>query len=260
MTVTLKPWHLAGIAFLVGLLLTTVIVLAVSGGSGGPAQAVVVVTATRETSTLSTSDSIATATAVPPMSVPPPSAPSPEAQPIRTCAEIRAAGTYLNDVERDFFLASCQITGGGPAAAPSSAPAPAVPTTVPAAPPASDPAIAEAERSYRGRAEGVVGAWLTRFRQLPRVIGSRAALFDYGATAGGWANQMDNLAPVPLRFQRAHDQLQAALRALDAHTHVEPLVFSSQYLNKLNSLILAVNGALDDYALVVGLAVPPPAQ
>ncbi len=265
MTITLKPLHLVVIAFLVGLLLTTVIVLAVSGGSDEPAQTVVVVTATFDPSTLSTSDAPVTSTSTVATPAPPAPTPPPEPQPVRSCAEIRAAGTYLNDVERDYFLASCQtpITGSSQAAPSSpSAPvsAPAVPTVAPAAQPATDPAITEAERSYRGRAEGVTGAWLTRFRQLPKTIGSRAALLNYGATAGGWANQMDNLAPVPLRFQRAHDQLQAALRALEALTRVEPVVFSTQYLNQLNSHIIAVNTALNDYSLVVGVPIPAATQ
>jgi hypothetical protein len=258
LTITLKPIHLVAIAFVLGLILTTGIVLAISGGDGGSVQATIVLTPTIDQSKLSSSDAAPTPIPVSPTPVPPPS-PSPEPQPVRSCTEIRAAGSYLNDVERDFFLGSCQTpasTGSAPVSSAALAPAAPQPTVVVAAPPAViDPAIAEAERAYKARAEATSAAWLVRYKQLPRLITSRAQLIDYGSVSGGWANQLDGIGPVPPRFQRAHDQLAAALRALDAHTRVEPLVLNLAYLTTLSDLADGVNGAYEDYALVVGLPV-----
>jgi hypothetical protein len=261
MTITLRPLHLVAIAFLLGLLLTAVVVLALSGGGEGAEQGLIVVTATVDTRTLSTSDAPPTPTIVPVAQAP--AAVAPEPQPVRSCAEIRAAGTYLSDVERDYFLGSCRsgatATPSSSAASAAAAPAPAASSPPePPAPAPVDPAIAEAERAYRARAEASVIAWSTRFQQLPRAVSTQTALLDYGAVAGGWANQMDNYAPVPLRFQRAHDQLQAALRALEAQTRVSGgLKLTTEYLTKLLELAKAADAAVQDYFLVVGLPLPP---
>jgi hypothetical protein len=136
-----KAWWFAVLAaFFLGIGVVVAVMAATGGDDGGDrvedvaaSASTVVPTSTREP------EPTAAPSAVPePTATPVPTATT-AAPAFRSCDEIRAAGTYLSEEERQFFLAQC--TGG--------APAPAGGTnavTSPPAPPSSGPRPAPVER------------------------------------------------------------------------------------------------------------------
>jgi hypothetical protein len=166
----------------------------------------------------------------------------------RTCDEIRADGTYLDEAERDFFLDSCLV--------------PETSTAASTAARADTFAVTESERAYRVRAESIAYSYLTSLHRYSRdsVTTSAPALIEYGGIAGGWANQMGNFEPVPTRFQPAHYRLQIALGELSAHSRLiatgQDSLENPGYVDRLNRGIEAVNAAIASYFEALGLPVP----
>ena len=273
MTTPLRAIHIAVAAFVLGVLGTSAVVLA-TGTSGEDSidRSALVVTATFVRDSLYAGNDRVESTPVPALVAPvqnellPPTAeeappplpeeplpppeesPPPPPDPVRSCAEIRSAGDYLNETEREFFLASCRNNGGARTSA--------------AAPPASRIVPTEIERAYRVKADGIAHSYLTAFRRFDRgqLVASAATVVEYGGIAGGWANQMDNFAPVPPRFQAAHDHLQGALWSLAAHSRAvaagEVVLPNGDYEAQYLALADAVDSAMAGYFTTVGLSTP----
>lgn len=255
----LRPVHLAVVAFLLGVLFTSAVVLATGSTTVEPAdRGALLVTATFVRSSLygeapeATPAPVASLSEVDEASLPVEDRPQPRLeepvlQPARSCDEIRDAGTYLDEDERSYFLDNCRTL--------TAASASSTAVTRPGV-------LTEAERAYRVRAESIAFSYRTSFQRYDReeLTASEAALVEYGGFAGGWANQMDNFSPVPPRFQQAHDRLQVTLRELAAHTR---LVASGQtqlpdegYEEEFLRLVDAVDAASTSYFQVVGLELP----
>jgi hypothetical protein len=139
----------------------------------------------------------------------------PAAPVIRSCAEIRASGTYLSEEERAFFLANCltQAPAPGPAAGP--APQPAGPA--PAQP--SDSGFTEEEERYRRRASQVNLEYTARLAQYWSTpsFGAQSDLYELASIALNHANALNALEPVPPRFRAPHDALVRSLVAFRDH-------------------------------------------
>ena len=209
-------------AFIIGALSAAVVgliaviaVLALSGGDDSStgqakAQPTVAASATSTPPAASPAPTQPPPTPVPPTPVPPsPVPPTPEPA-IRTCAEIRASGTYVSDAERQFFLQSCGTTGQAqPTARPGA-------TT---APPPQDTGQAEAEEAYRRRASGVNLEYTAKLRQYwyTPSMGALSDLYDLSAIALNHANALNAIQPVPARFRASHDALVGSLLAYRDH-------------------------------------------
>jgi hypothetical protein len=263
MTSFVRPIHVAVALFVVGVFGASAVVLATASGSDEPAdRGALLVTATFVRNSLYASNDGLQPTPEPalppaapliasdlpsPVDQPPPADPQPPPPP-RTCDEIRADGTYVDDAEREYFLESCVETS----AAPSEVTRPASRSAV----------LTESERAYKVRAESIAYSYLTSFQRYPKdeVTSSASALVEYGGLAGGWANQMDNFAPVPSRFKAAQDRLQMALWELAAHTRLvatgQDSLENPDYLSQLDRLIGVVDSAVGDYVQVLGLTAP----
>jgi hypothetical protein len=246
-SIALRPMHFILASFLLGLLIAGGAILAFSAGRGDQTEQTSVEAPVLPTPTgLDESPTqVPSATSVP-TSIPV----APTAIPIvRSCAEIRAAGDYLNPEERAFFLANCVTQAGtGPG------PGPAQPTS-------GAGATAE-EESYRRRASGFMLASAARFVQYfgQPSFGFEQDLLELGSIAGGWANQMNTLAPVPPRFRQAHDQLRAALyefgdwcQAISFVDTLDKFYAWEAYYYVLEDALVA---AWDDYELVIGISLP----
>lgn len=170
-----------------------------------------------------------TATPVPPptpapvVEAPPP--PPPEPTP-RTCAAIRATGTYATDAERAFFLANCQTT---PAA--SGAPAPTQPAAPPPPPPPSGQT--EAERQYITRATNAIVYFQARFAQYwgQPSLGALADLVELSSVVRGFANEMNAIRPVPPQYQTVHTNvIQTAVAFSDILLLAQNISTQSQFV------------------------------
>jgi hypothetical protein len=270
----IKPVHIAALCFVGGVIAVAVMILATSatGDATSGNRNALLVTATFVRDQLYDEVDAETATPVPevveaePQSTqllapPPPPAAEIEAAPveqapeIRSCAAIRDTETYLNDAERDYFLSECaDEDDSGPPARPGGPSATATPR--PSA------ATLEVERAYRVKAESIANSYLTLLRgySAAQLRESESAATDYGARAGGWANQLENFAPVPQRFRAAHQRLQTALWELAAHTRLlsngQASLADEGYRSQLERLIDASNAAIDSYFVTLGLSQP----
>jgi hypothetical protein len=265
----LKPVHVAVAVFLFGVFGASAVVLATASSDGGTVdRGALIVTATFVRDSLYASGDGPTPTpepALPPDALviesddpavidppapteEPPAAPEAPPPP-RTCEEIRADGTYLDDAERSFFLENCLSSAGS--AARSSA-----------SPPARTAVTSESERAYSVKAVSIANSALNNLRRYPRdqVTTSADVAIEYGGLAGGWANQIDNFGPVPSRFQAAHQRLQTTLWELAAHTRMlaagQATLDDPAYVDRLNALIDASNSAIAAYFQVLGLSLP----
>jgi hypothetical protein len=262
----IKPVHIAALGFVGAVIAIAAMVLATSttGDQASTNRSALLVTATFVRNQLY--DEVASATTTPmpevieatPQSTqllapapPPPPAATVETAALRSCDEIRDTGTYVSDAERDFFLEEC-TDEAEEAAAPSG----------PASTPRPTAATVEAERAYRVKAESIANSYLTVLHGYTpaRLRESSAAVSDFGARAGGWANQLENFAPVPPRYLVAHQRLQTALWELAAHTRLvangQANIEDEAYQTQLNRLIDSLNAAIDAYFNVLGVPEP----
>jgi len=248
-----KPIHGVVVAFVLGVLGTSAVVLATSNtGYESIDQQSLILTATFVRTSLDSNDG-PIETPVPPAApvqiaeaVPTATPPAAEEH-VRSCAEIRSSETYLTEAERTFFLGSCEeeVT-------------PAVVRAIPA----RNAVVLEAERGYRAKAESTGRPYLAGLRgynadHLPE---TGAEMVQYGAWAGGWANQLNNFEPIPAAFLGAHQRLQLALWELDAHAHLiangQESLSNEAYASEASRLAGALNGAISEYFRVVGLTLP----
>jgi hypothetical protein len=264
-TITLKPLHLAIIAaFIGGILVAGAAVLAFND-SDDPGQS------PAEPSLANVNEPPTLAPTSPPPSETPEPSPEPTDTPeptpeekdepeIRSCAEIEAAGTYNSPEERQFFLDNCTSSG------PSSNPAPAVQDDDDEPAPASSSSNATAdEQHYRGRASAIVSSFGVRIGQYYNSPshGVTGDILDFGVVLRRFAIEIDGIQNVPPRFQQVHDQLVGSLIATSDFimTFVNVNIESeAQLLNWIEEYIEyaeAMVGALDDFALVLGIELPP---
>ena len=201
-------------------------------------------------------------TSVPPTEVPatPPPLVVEAPQPIvRTCPEIRSAGSYLNPEERAFFLANCTTQASGPNALSqpgASAQAPAAPAAQP--PPQTGPT--EEERAYRNKAQAQLADQFARLNQFwgTASTGVHNDILTLGSIAGNLGLQMGAFEPAPPRFQQAHSRLRAALgdfslwmmTVTELRTEPQIVSFIAGWQQRARTVSLAWN----DYILVVGLS------
>jgi hypothetical protein len=248
MSITLRPIHLAIIgAFLAGIVVAAVIALMSSGGeSTAPARAPLVLEL--EESPTAAPSPTSQPTVAP--TAAPTTGPEAAAPPIRSCEEIRAAGTYNSAEERAFFLANCIDRPQAAAPAPQGVSGPT--------PPITSGATTE-EEAYRRRAEGKFLYFYARIAQYlgQPSFGALNDLLELGAVCRNFASELNGLEPVPPRFRQVHDQLRAALVSFADHIAVvqnqTTAAAQSRWISQYISLADRVGQALEDYALVVGI-------
>jgi hypothetical protein len=104
------------------------------------------------------------------------------------------------------------------------------------------------EIRYRNEATAQVYAFAVKVKQDIKTNQSYYQMF------GDFARALQNLEPVPSRFQDAHDELVGAAGAVDDYIQNPP---GGKYVNKdFQALLGSLADALDDYALVVGINIP----
>jgi hypothetical protein len=143
------------------------IVLALPGSDSSPpaGESAIVQTQTLPTTVPTARPLPTSAPTQPPAPTEPPPTASPPPPANRTCAAIRASGTYQSDAERAFFLSSCQTQPAvAPAGGATQAPAPpSQPQQQPAAPTAD-------EQTFRNRVTAIAAATLNRIIQFERTF------------------------------------------------------------------------------------------
>lgn len=249
MTFTIRGVHLAiAGAFLAGILIAAGIFFALDGSDdkAQPAQ---------QASSANIDEPPASVPTAAPTATPAPSpTPAPTAAPqIRTCAESRATGTYNSDEERAFFLANCTTqTASGSSPAPSPAPS------------GSSASATAEEANYRTKAEATLVVMGSKIGQWFDTLGNNAPdakFLEFGTVLRGFAQELDRLPPPPPRFSQVHVQLKTQLLAMADHIiTIQSVTTEKQadaWFKKYFDIAIAMDAALQDYALVIGVQLPP---
>jgi hypothetical protein len=231
MTFTIKPAHLAVLAFLLGVALTAAVALAVAGGSSEEPSAVAAnVTATAVPSATSQPTPAPTAVPAAPPTQPPAQEPQQAAQP------------------------------AAPAPAANVAPAPVAPAPTEAPPAPTGPT--EAELEYRRRVQSLLAAHIARLDQYNNTpsMGLFADIQELASIVVNYANAIASVQPVPPRFQLARDRVvDSHLSLYDHMQRAEGLTTEAQviaWLREFDTRLGQAGAALVDFNLVVGTDFP----
>jgi hypothetical protein len=247
-TITIRGIHLAILAaFVGGIIVAGGAVLALGGGDDDNKPADQPELANLDVAPTSAPTAVPTNTPVPAPTVAPTSPPQ-----MRTCAEIRAAGTYNSDEERAFFLANCttQTASSGGSTPPTQS--------------SSSPGATAEEQNYRTKAQANLTVIASKFEQFNNTpsYGAYQDILTWGIILRQFAQELDRLPTPPPRFKAVHDQLRSAMlrladKILTLEANVSTLAIFQKWYNEFLDLAEAAQAALEDYSLVVGVELPP---
>jgi hypothetical protein len=234
MTFTIKPVHLAVLAFVLGVAVTAAVALVLAGGSSDEPSAAAA-NAGATTAPSATSQPTAVPTAAPTAQPTQPPEPEPQPQPAPQ-----------------------------PAAPVQQAPQPAAQPPAPTeAAPAAATGPTEEELEYRRRVQSLLAAHITRLLQYYNTpsMGPLADIQELASIVLNYANAIASVQPVPPRYQQARDRVVSTHLAMRDHMlKIEQITNEAQFiawLRQFTTLSSSAGAALEDFNLIVGTEIPP---